>query len=418
MNKLAIATDLQNAICGLELSPMEVKCLTVTWISHYPFLLEDFGWEIQAHTSLQNIVAEIEKLKTILENIQNNENPADLLKAVVAPTQDSDVVVTTENAEENKNDALFLPEKESDGDVIEENTPPSEVTGNVSEPPTEETSEVITEQLPRKGYSKYGRKLGRPAKPKNSDQNQNNTDQRVKGTRQKRSTHAPKTKSGSEKKSSKKATEPKETAEGTSPEVSPKADEITNLPTVTEATPPVTTSSLAAEDQSVLPSGGPQKETVDEIINRLKYRNGKEYEYELLYMVNNRYVRSLYKLREEAGVKPVGVIIPYTKQNNPYEIVVYYADDHALIPLSVAKRYAKNKLVAYKNTFWRVKNSTDDACIRPVLAKVNPIFKQMGGDELKGDYMDGRGQIYDASTKANLKIRYVCNIPLTDEPEE
>jgi hypothetical protein len=73
-------------------------------------------------------------------------------------------------------------------------------------------------------------------------------------------------------------------------------------------------------------------------------------------------------------------------------------------------------LLPYKGRFWRVKKLTDDAFLRPVLSDINAIFKKMGGDELKGDYVDGRG--YGVNTKVDPKIRYVCNIPLFEQQDD
>lgn len=371
MNKLTIASDLLNVIRGLELSPVEVKCLTVTWITHYPFLLEDFGWEIQAQTSLQNIVTEIEKLKVILEKIHSDEDIAVDLKPDNAKAEDSLEIVSEEidTAKEelkDENAALSPPGEETlppEAEVSEETMPTQDISPEPPQPSPEEVK-------PRPGYSKYGKKLGRPPRKKPVAE-----------------TDLPKT-----------SVVPPETdlANKTEPEVASPSDEKPEPAKPEETLPPVTD----------------LKEVSDKMINKLKY--GKEYAYDLLYLVDNLYVRSGFKLREEAGVKPVGIVIPYTKQNLPYEIVVYYTDEHAVIPLSTAKKYAKSKLLPYKNVSWRIKNPTDDSYIRPVLQELNIIFKKMGGDELKGEYVDGRGQVYDAKSKLNLKIRYVCNIPLYD----
>jgi hypothetical protein len=155
--------------------------------------------------------------------------------------------------------------------------------------------------------------------------------------------------------------------------------------------------------------------TEEELIERLKF--GKPYTYDLLYLVKSAYVRSPFKLRNEAGVSPVGVVIPYTHQNEPYEIVVYYTDETAAIPLNTAQKYAKNKLLPYKEVSWRVKEAGDDAHIRPVLSEINEIFKKMGGDAFKGNYIDGRGGYYGQKVDLQHKIRYVCDIPLSKKEQ-
>ena len=369
--KLEIASDLLKTISSLELSPIEVKSLTLMWLSYYPFLLEDFGWEIQVNARLQNIMTEIEKLKVIQEQAQyENKNVVDLLAQAESNTQT--VVVSPTSPEETPAAETKVGEGELNGDDVQlapsvtpkkprrkgiacaKKTKKSPKTAVKAKP------EVAAEVSPRKGYSKYGKKLGRPPRQKTL------TD----------------------------------------------VASVTVVATVSKK--PATTMSSQTETEATMPPIAPSPEVaVQEQIEKLKY--GKQYDYDLLYLVNNIYARSPYKLQEEAGVKPVGVVVPYIHQNQPYEMVVYYTDEQARIPLNTAQKYAKNKLLPYKGHNWRVKKSTDDAHLRPVLSDINAIFKKMGGDELKGDYVDGRGQFYGANTKTNLKIRYVCNIALFEQ---
>lgn len=367
--KLEIASDLLKTISSLELSPIEVKSLTLMWLSYYPFLLEDFGREIQIHTRLQNIMTEIEKLKVIMEQAQLEEKPVvDLLAQAESNTQTS---VATETSPE---ESLVAEAEVGEGNLSEDaaqSAPPEKPkkqrrkrTASAHKP----KPDTIAEVPPCKGYSKYGKKLGRPPRQKSVTEEISKTVQIVAA---------------------------KKTTVSTPAKVEPEAI----LPPVTP--PPVTPSSVTSPPEVVS-----QKQ-----IDKLKY--GKQYEYDLLYLVNNLYARSPFKLQEEAGVKPVGVVVPYMHQNRPYEIVVYYADEQAKISLSVAQKYARNKLLPYKGRFWRVKKLTDDAFLRPVLSDINAIFKKMGGDELKGDYVDGRG--YGVNTKVDPKIRYVCNIPLFEQ---
>ena len=367
--KLEIAADLLKTISSLELSPIEVKSLTLMWLSYYPFLLEDFGWEIQVHARLQNIMTEIEKLKVIMEQAQLEEKPVvDLLAQAESNTQTS---VATETSPE---EALVAETEVGEGNLSEDATQPAPPEKSEKQRRKRTASahkpkpDTIAKVPPCKGYSKYGKKLGRPPRQKSVTEETSKTVQIVAS---------------------------KKTAVSAPAKVEPEAI----LPPVTP--PPVTPPSVTSPPEVVS-----QKQ-----IDKLKY--GKQYEYDLLYLVNNLYARSPFKLQEEAGVKPVGVVVPYMHQNRPYEMVVYYADEQAKISLSVAQKYARNKLLPYKGRFWRVKKLTDDAFLRPVLSDINAIFKKMGGDELKGDYVDGRG--YGVNTKVDPKIRYVCNIPLFEQ---
>jgi len=439
MNKLAIASDMLNAIRGLELTPLEVKCLTVIWISHHPFLLKDFGWEVETQADLQNIMADIEKLKAMVESARSSENlvvnqalqTADTKADTDAPSKGSetDLEPTSEPAPAEvkpTEEAVVQQPAPSEGILSE-----APLEGNSSEAPLEEKAQPV----PRKGYSKNGKKLGRPAykKPAStlSEADLEPTSEpapaEVKPTEEAVvqqpapsegiSSEAPSEGNSSEAPLEEKAqSAPRKGYSkngkklGRPPRQKPLEEIESPKPTETaqktEAEIPETTTS----PQEISPPVEEPEKGSDETIRRLKY--GKKYEYDLLYWVDKRYIRSRFKLQEEAGVKPIGVVIPYTKQKTPYEMVVYYEDEHASIPLSLAEKYAKSKLTPYKKVPWRVKNPTDDVCIRPVLATINEIFKKMGGDEIKGDYVDGRGQYYGRSIKPALKIRYVCDIPL------
>ena len=394
MNKIAIASDMLKAIRGLELSPTEVKCLTLTWLSYYPFLLEDFGWEIQIHAHVQNILAEIEKLQAIMLNANNTEISAEEPLSAVDVTSEVAPETQQKTSPEDEIDASEPKDEEgAENSIVSSETPLTDANtaSFKTEVPTE-TEESLKPDIPpelpapaeseiqiapRKGYSKYGKKLGRPPRRKSEEETNKITPEK-KADRKTQKVPA------SEKQTKKTS------AEITSAVIEP-----------TDISPP-----------TVQPD-----EVTQDVIDRLKY--GKEYEYDLLYLVDKLYARSRFKLREDAGVKPVGVIIPYVHQNLPYEIVVYYADEHAIIPINIARKYAKSKLLPYKKMSWRIKNPSDDAHIRPVLATINEIFKKMGGDELKGTYVDGRGeQYYDTKIDALHKIRYVCNIPLFDPQEK
>ena len=369
-SKTELASELLRVIQSLGLSPQEVKHLTFQWVKSYPYLLEDFGWNIQIHTRVKNIMAEIEKLQALLhqaelaedlfraeaENkaptaLKDNLTPAPTLPLVAPPTSSSEEAPAAEP-----------PALNAEAPSVTEASPV------VKAPPLEPKS------APPKGYSKNGKRLGRPPKPQTET------------AASPKPNTAPKDQP--QKKSKAKTATPDDAPPKTEPEQPP------------ESVSP-----------ALMPSPPPNEK---ELLEQLKY--GKQYAYDLLYLVNSVYVRSPFKLRDEAGVRPIGVVIPYTHQNEAYEIVVYYTDETASIPLNIAKKYAKNKLLPYKDVPWRVKMTTDDAHIRPALAEINEIFKKMGGQPLKGNYLDARGNYY-AKADFQHKIRYVCDIPLSQEKQ-
>lgn len=308
--KLDVASDLLKTIVSLELSPIEVKTLTLMWLSYYPFLLNDCGRQIQLHADLRSIMAKIEKLKAVLEKEHEVTSVIDLL---------SDIETTV------------FSDKSSETGADEK------ISGSVLSLP-------VLPQKPKK------------QKPR------------------------------------------KKTAK--SPPVV-----ITVAPKI-----PAETASSAMTSAKVLLPVFALEMVREELISKLKY--SKQYKYDLLYSVNNLYIRSPFKLHKKAGVKPIGVVVPYMHHGSPYEMVVYYADEKTYMPLSMAQEYAKSKLLPYKGCVWRVKERTDDAYLYPVLSAINALFRKMGGNPLKGYYVDGRGLFGDNRAEADFKIRYVCNIPL------
>ena len=379
MNKMEIASDLLRAIRGLELSPSEVKCLTLMWLSFYPSLTEEKGWEIKVRTPVQEGTAEIEKTDAVSENTQKTEIPEETKEVPESAVASQEQPVTTEQEILNvppkgysKNGKrLGRPARKKTEETTEnaasENAQKTDVPAETekvtksavapSEQPATTEQKVLI--LPCKGYSKNGKRLGRPPRKKTEE----------------------------------------------------KAEDVHNDEPARAVVAEIKKPKLIRLPRGVMPSVAQPKKMSQAEIERLKY--GKEYGYDLLYLVNKFYVRSRFKLREEAGVTPMGVIIPYVLQNLRYEMVVYYADEHALIPVNMAMQYAQNELLPYKDVAWRIKKQSDDIHIRPALGEVNEIFKKMGGDELKGTYVDGDGQHGSSRVEAQHKIRYVCDIPLS-----
>ena len=375
MNKnIQKASELLQTIQSMGLTPFEIKCLTIKWISMYPFLLEDFGWDIQIHARMQNVMSEMENMQIQLKD------DADKQSAVSVSLHNSDDN-SVPKRRKRREKASVPSEQEK---TIADKKKKAKSAGGVkcrkvkkAEPADKKKTQTPnqTEVLPRKGYSKNGKRLGRP--PKKKDEN-SSADDKVK------------------------------------PDIAPKASSLSVLTEEAENQKQALFNKSNPEPkEEISPVATATENTVSEAeIEQLRY--GKEYEYDMLYSVNNVYVRTKRKLREEAGVRPIGVIFPYVYQNMNYEMVVYYVDEHAMIPLETAQKYARQKIKPYKEVRWRVKKSTDDAQIKRILPTLNEMFKSMKGDELKGEYVDGRGQYYDNRTDGNLKIRYVCIIPLSD----
>jgi hypothetical protein len=140
-SKTEIALELLKVIQSLKLSPDEVKTLTLEWIKTYPFVLEDFGWNLQIHARIENISAEVKKLQALLSD-------AEQLEAAFTPP------VTDEE-----------PQIHEPVTPISETEVVPKIEASPVDPPTPQV-ELPAEpvSLTPKGYSKYGKKLGRPKK--------------------------------------------------------------------------------------------------------------------------------------------------------------------------------------------------------------------------------------------------------------
>jgi len=131
-------------------------------------------------------------------------------------------------------------------------------------------------------------------------------------------------------------------------------------------------------------------------------------------VVNGFYVNTNQLLRGEAGVQPVGVIVPYVYQHVPGSILVSYRDE-PLITVEKAEKYARSRK-PFHDSRWRLKNAMDDILIKQQsLDVLNEMFKKMGGDKLEGKYIDGRDTYFGNTFKEDYKIRLVCKFSNTSD---
>ena len=365
--KLDIALKLLNAIEDLELSPEEVEVITEKWLSAHPSVSAQVGDKISVLSGVKNIAEEVDKLLHLLApdtEIQPIKQPE---ATEESPLEAEDLLIVEEPS----------PAPESEPVAESEPTPEQQPQ---SEPVPE--LEPATEVKPPKGYSKNGKRLGRTPRKK------------LPPTAVKEKTALPKD-------------EPVPEVEA-KPVPEPPAEEILPVaaaPTAEPAPEPVKEESAKTEP----------KEPTKEEIAALQY--GKTYELDAIYELNGFYVRTSRLM--DGMAHPIGVVVPYTEKDSPGELLIRYCDEHAVIPIRQAAQYAKYKLVPYYGRRWRLKEGRDDARIKnsglfPVL---NTMLKKMGGDELKGNYFDGKSTYIGDKYDDNRKIRYVCDIftPSNDE---
>ncbi len=203
---------------------------------------------------------------------------------------------------------------------------------------------------PQKGYSKNGKKLGRP----------------------------------------KKVVVKVEKAEETESE--PVGEIVAPQPTV------------QIEEKPDEPETEPEK-SFEEEVEALKF--GKEYSLYALYMYKDRFVRTNRVLTE---ARAIGVFIPYLRRDGNKEFILYYTDEYPGLTKRVALAYARNKLPAYKGVKWKIKENIHDASIKAVLPELNMLLKKMGGDKFEGHYQDPHETYFGENSMTDKKIRYVCEV--------
>ena len=322
--KLEIAIELLKVIQNMELSTEEIEALNAEWVKIYPSVALN---NADIFLRIDKLSEKTEKIEQLLSNTLH---PLPKLPTLAAIKQE--------------------PEKSTTSEPLKPETPTPPSTG--------------------KGFSKNGKRLGRPPKTATPT--------------------APATQKKKQRKQKNISEVPTET---------PVADEPQDLPPTEISPPPV---SLPKQDE-------------DEA-EKLKY--GKEYQLEAVYELHNIFIRTH---RLMSGLAhPIGVIIPYMEQNKECELLVRFEDEHAIISLKQATQYAKHKLPPFYGHRWRIKDNADDVHIRStgLLSILNEMCKKMGGNELKGHYFSSKSTYLGDKMDQNRKIRYVCDIVSPTDTDE
>lgn len=219
------------------------------------------------------------------------------------------------------------------------------------------SSETIVSQqsVPRKGYSKNGKRLGRPPR-KNT----------------------------------------------------PAAETSGFDPDKHEAVSAEAEHSVKAEDTVQTDEVPVREEPVsfEEEVEQLKY--GREYTLDALYLYKGKMVRTN---RVMSDARPLGVFIPHLRRCGYTEFLLYYTDESAGLTVSMAESYARNKLPEYQGQHWKIKEPWYDSAVKEVLEEANILLKKMGGDKFEGKYFNPQETYYGCNADVNRKFRYVCDVP-------
>lgn len=225
--------------------------------------------------------------------------------------------------------------------------------------------------VPRKGYSRNGKKLGRPCKRKTVE-NENPAVSEQTKTEEESELPVPAEPSAETK------TGPQEAAR-------------------TESERPLSSAGEAAVDEDGFTAA--EREEIE------KLKMGKEYSMDILYRCRDRMVVSDRVLQEGT---PLGVFVPYNRKALEYEkFVLYFCDEISGLPLNKAEAYARSKLPAYKGEKWKVLDSWQIEAAGQAQPELNRILKKIGGDPFAGSYLTPKTVHYH---KMPDKIRYAVNV--------
>lgn len=136
-----------------------------------------------------------------------------------------------------------------------------------------------------------------------------------------------------------------------------------------------------------------------------KLKMGKEYSLDILYKWQGKMVVSNRIMQEGT---PLGVFVPYTRKTVGYtKFVLYYADEISGLSLNKASAYARNKLPAYKGEKWKILDSWQIEAAKQAQPELNQLLKKIGGDPFTGSYLVSKVANYH---KMPDKIRYAVNV--------
>lgn len=256
----------------------------------------------------------------------------------------------------NSSRAVLVPSVLPKASGDEEKSGSVDQAETLGEKKTEPSENVVSQQsAPRKGYSKNGKRLGRPPR-KNTPAAE---------------TSGPDT--------------DKHDAVSIEAEHPVKAEDI------------VQTNKAAVKEEPV---------SFEEEVEQLKY--GREYTLDALYLYKGKMVRTN---RVMSDARPLGVFIPHLRRCGYTEFLLYYTDESAGLTVSMAESYARNKLPEYQGQHWKIKEPWYDSAVKEVLEEANILLKKMGGDKFEGKYFNPRETYYGCNADVNRKFRYVCDVP-------
>ena len=249
---------------------------------------------------------------------------------------------------------------------------------------TVEARQSTTKESAKKGYSRSGKKLGRPKKVKQEEK---------KPEEKKEQSLQPDPLPASENKSDKKQV-PLPASENKSDK---KADPSPQFETRGSRLIPVRKSKAQVVELRELTEE--EKQEVE------KLKMGKEYPNDILYIWRNLFVTSNRVLQE---AQPIGVFVNYQRKTLDYDkFVLYLMDEMKGLPISKAIAYARSILPEYRGKKWKILDRWQIEAIKQAQPELNQLLRKIGGESFTGNY---RTEGDDANWKSSDKIRYAVNV--------
>lgn len=224
-----------------------------------------------------------------------------------------------------------------------------------------------------KGYSRNGRKLGRPRKQKTNEE------------------QTPAASAAQDDSVHEKA---EDTTDATDAEASATAGE-NNGATGTEP--------VQASESSAVTEGEDFSEAEKDEIEKLKM--GKVYSMDILYRWKGRLVVSNRVMQDAT---PLGIFVPYKRRAAGYaRFILGATDEIAGLSVSKAQKYARNQLPPYEGEKWDVLDSWQIEAAKQAQPELNQMLKKVGGDPFVGLYLVPKSVNYHQMPD---KIRYAVNV--------
>ncbi len=375
--KKKILLDLLSMIEALELSREDYAEFARELMKHFGLSLADCFPTDQTTALLQEVQTKCNELLLLTTKLPaagvndacNGNNATEMAAASEVVSEESAGVSATAVPDNGNHTVMSAQALVAAGNIPIEDE--NGIVGYVEGTKTEDEKGISPVSSPYpKGYSRNGRKLGRPRKQKTNEE------------------QAP----ASSDTSANEKTE--DTTDGTDAEACSTAGENSGT---------AATEAMQVPDASAVTEGEDFSEAEKDEIEKLKM--GKVYSMDILYRWKGRLVVSNRVMQDAT---PLGIFVPYKRRAAGYaKFILGATDEIAGLQLSKAQKYARNQLPPYEGEKWDVINDWQIEAAKQAQPELNQMLKKVGGDPFVGLYLVPRSVNYHGMPD---KIRYAVNV--------